>query len=132
MYAYDETRNLIEVRGRGVKIFTLLLDHNLSYVDNTCYEKLLCSTSSTAVRIYIGKTVHLVSFLADAIMRTICVGTVSISITYMAIIVAFINIYENNLFAKGNWLEKKMLNSLLDNKTIICDEQLFSFFQNLI
>ena len=49
----------------------------------------------------------------------------------MAIIVAFINIYENNLFAKGNWLEKKMLNSLLDNKTIICDEQLFSFFQNL-
>ena len=60
-------------------------------------------------------------------MRTISVGTVSISITYMAIIVAFINI-----FAKGNWLEKKMLNSLLDNKTIICDEQLFSFFQNLI
>ena len=65
-------------------------------------------------------------------MRTISVGTVSISITYMAIIVAFINIYENNLFAKGNWLEKKKLNSLLDNKTIICDEQLFSFFQNLI
>ena len=62
-------------------------------------------------------------------MRTISVGTVSISIIYMAIIVAFINIYENNLFAKGNWLEKKMLNSLLDNKTSICDEQLFSFFK---
>ena len=59
MYAYDETRNLIEIRDRGVKISTLLLDHNLSYEDNTCYGKLLCSTSSTAVLIYIGKTVHL-------------------------------------------------------------------------
>ena len=57
MYAYDETRNLIEIRGRGVKIITLLL--NLSYVNNTCYGKLLCSTSSTAVLIYVGKTVHL-------------------------------------------------------------------------
>ena len=56
MYAYDETRNLIEIRGRGVKIITLLLDHNLSYEDNTCYGKLLRSTSSTAVLIYIGKT----------------------------------------------------------------------------
>ena len=37
MYAYDETRNLIEIRGRGVKIITLLLDHNLSYEDNTYY-----------------------------------------------------------------------------------------------
>ena len=44
MYAYDETRNLIEVQGWGVKIITLLLDHNLSYEDNTYYEKLLCST----------------------------------------------------------------------------------------
>ena len=52
--------------------------------------------------------------------------------TYMAIIVAFINIYQNNQFAKGNWPEKKMLTSLLDNKTIVCDDQLFSFFQNLI
>ena len=50
----------------------------------------------------------------------------------MAIIVAFIDIYENNQFAKGNWPEKKMLTSLLDNKTIVCDDQLFSFFQNLI
>ena len=57
--AYDETRNLIEIGGRGVKIITLLLDYNLSYEDNTCYGKLLCSTSSTAVLIYIGKTVHL-------------------------------------------------------------------------
>ena len=56
MYAYDETRNLIEIRGRGVKIITLLLDHNLSYEDNTCYGKLLRSTSSTAVLIYTGKT----------------------------------------------------------------------------
>ena len=59
MYAYDETRNLIEIRGRGVKIITLPLDHNLRYEDNTCYGKLLCSTSSIAVLIYIGKTVHL-------------------------------------------------------------------------
>ena len=59
MYAYDETRNLVEIRGRGVKIITLLLDHNLSYEDNTCYGKLLSSTSSTAVLIYIGKTVYL-------------------------------------------------------------------------
>ena len=44
MYAYNETRNLIEIRGRGVKIIKLLLDHNLSYEDNTYYEKLLCST----------------------------------------------------------------------------------------
>ena len=59
MYAYDETRNLIEIGGRGVKIITLLLDYNLSYEDNACYGNLLCSTSSTAVLIYIGKTVHL-------------------------------------------------------------------------
>ena len=44
MYAYDETRNLIEIRGRGVKIITLLLDHNFSYKDNTYYEILPCST----------------------------------------------------------------------------------------
>ena len=42
MYAYDETHNSIEARGRGVKIITLLLDHNLSYEGNTYYEKLLC------------------------------------------------------------------------------------------
>ena len=59
MYAYDETRNLIEIRDRGVKITTLLLDHNLSYEDNTCYGKLLSSTLRVAVLIYIGKTVHL-------------------------------------------------------------------------
>ena len=59
MYVYDEIRNLIEIRGRGVKIITLPLDHNLSYEDNTCYGKLLCSTSSIAVLINIGKTVHL-------------------------------------------------------------------------
>ena len=44
MHAYNETRNLIEMRGRVVKIIKLLLDHNLSYEDNTYYEKLLCST----------------------------------------------------------------------------------------
>ena len=44
MHAYNETRNLIEIQGRGVKIITLLLDPNLSYEDNTYYEKLLCST----------------------------------------------------------------------------------------
>ena len=59
MYAYNETRNLIEIRDRGVKFTTLLLDHNLSYEDNTCYEKLLSSTLRVAVLIYIGKTVHL-------------------------------------------------------------------------
>ena len=59
MYAYNETRNLIEIRGRGVKIIKLLLDHNLSYEDNTYYEKLLCSTWSIAFLIYVGKTVHL-------------------------------------------------------------------------
>ena len=46
MYAYDETRNLIEIRGRGVKIITLPLDHDHSCEDNTYYGKLLCSTSS--------------------------------------------------------------------------------------
>ena len=92
MYAYDETRNLIEIRGRGVKIITLLLNHNLSYVNNTCYGKLLCSTSSTAVLIYIDKlSIYNVSFLTDVIIWTISVGTVSIRITNMAIIVAFIN-----------------------------------------
>ena len=44
MHAHNETRNLIEIRGRGVKIIKLLLDRNLSYEDNTYYEKLLCST----------------------------------------------------------------------------------------
>ena len=39
---------------------------------------------------------------------------------------------ERNLFAKGNYGEKQMLTSLLDNKAIICDEQLFSFFSTLI
>ena len=51
--------NLIEILGRGVKIITLLLDHNLSYEDNTNYEKLLCSTWSIAFLIYVGKAVHL-------------------------------------------------------------------------
>ena len=51
--------NLIEIWGRGVKIITLLLDHNLSYKDNTYYEKLLCSTWSIAFLIYVGETVHL-------------------------------------------------------------------------
>ena len=46
MYAYNETRNLIEIRSRGVKIIELLLDHNLSYEDNTYYEKLLYWTLS--------------------------------------------------------------------------------------
>ena len=92
MYAYDETRNLIEIGGRGVKIITLLLDYNLSYEDNTCYGKLLRSTSSTAVLIYIDKlSIYNVSFLTDVIIWTISVGTVSIRITNMAIIVAFIN-----------------------------------------
>ena len=59
MYAYDETRNLIEVRDRGVKIITLLLDHNLSYAHITYCEKPLCSTLSFAFLIYVGKAVHL-------------------------------------------------------------------------
>ena len=59
MYAYDETHNSIEVRGRGMKIIRLLLDHNLSYEGNTYYEKLLCSTLSNAFLIYVGKAVHL-------------------------------------------------------------------------
>ena len=59
MYSYDETHNSIEVRGRCVKIITLLLDHNLSYEGNTYYEKLLCSTLSIAFVIYVSKAVHL-------------------------------------------------------------------------
>ena len=55
-------------------------------------------------------------------MRTISVSTVSISITNMTIIVSFINICEHNRFAKGNWIEKKILANLLDNKAIIGDE----------
>ena len=66
MYSYDETHNSIEVRGRCVKIITLLLDHNLSYEGNTYYEKLLCSTLSIAFLVYVGKAVH-VSFLTDAV-----------------------------------------------------------------
>ena len=63
-------------------------------------------------------------------MRTISVGTVSISITN--IVVAFINIYEHNRFAKGKWREKKILAILWDNETIIFNEQLFCFFLSLI
>ena len=59
MHAYNETRNLIEKPGRDVKIIKMLLDHNLSYEDNTYYEKLLCSTWIIAFLIYVGKTVHL-------------------------------------------------------------------------
>ena len=59
MYAYNETRNLIEIRSRGVKIIELLLDHNLSYEDNIYYEKLLYWTSKYPFLIYVGKTVHL-------------------------------------------------------------------------
>ena len=55
-------------------------------------------------------------------MRTIGVSTVSISITNMTIIVPFINICEHNRFAEGNWIEKKILANLLDNKAIIGDE----------
>ena len=40
MHAYDKTRNLIEIRGRGVKIITPPHDHNLSYKDDTCHGKL--------------------------------------------------------------------------------------------
>ena len=46
MYAYNETRNLIEIRSRGVKIIELLLDHNLSYEDNIYFKKLLYWTLS--------------------------------------------------------------------------------------
>ena len=59
LYAYDETRNLIEIRGRGVKIITLPLDHDHSCEDNAYYEELLCSTSSIAVLTYVDKTVQL-------------------------------------------------------------------------
>ena len=53
----------------------------------------------------------------------------------MTITVAFINVCEHNRFPNDNWIEKKnCLPSLLDNKAIICDEQLFYFFSksNLI
>ena len=50
-------------------------------------------------------------------MRTISVGTICISIT--TVIVAFINIYEHNIFAKGKWIEKRILAISLDNKAII-------------
>ena len=53
---------------------------------------------SSLTRLSISK----VSFLTDAVMRTIGVGTVRISITNMTAIVAFINICEHNRFAKGN------------------------------
>ena len=43
-YTYGETRNLIEIPSRGVKIFKLPLDHEPSYEDITYYGKLLCST----------------------------------------------------------------------------------------
>ena len=79
MYAYDETHNSIEVRGRGVKIISLLLDHNLSYEGNTYYEKLLCSTLSIAFSSALaGLSIYNVSFLTDAVTRTISVCTVSI------------------------------------------------------
>ena len=45
---------IIEVRDRGVKITTLLLDHNLSYEDN-----IYLLWKAAFLDIYIGKTVHL-------------------------------------------------------------------------
>ena len=79
-------------------------------------------------------SIYDVSNLTDAIMRTISVSTITIRITNMTIIVAFINIYEHNRFVNCNWKEKKILASLLDNKAIICNEQVFCFFSksNLI
>ena len=60
MYTYDETRNFIEIRGRGLKIITFpARDNDLSYEENIYYGKLLCSSWSIAVLIYIDKTVHL-------------------------------------------------------------------------
>ena len=65
-------------------------------------------------------------------MRTISVSTISISITNTTIIVPFVNICEHNRFAKGSWIEKKILANLSDNKAIISDEQLFWIFLSLI
>ena len=108
-YIYGETRNLIEIPGRGVKIFKLPLDHEPSYEDLTYYGKLLCSTWSIAVLIYLARlSISNVYFLTDAIMRTISVDTVCIRIKNLTIIVAFINTYDYNRFAKGNWIEKKI------------------------
>ena len=77
---------------------------------------------SSLTRLSISK----VSFLTDAIMRTIGVSTVRISITNMTAIVAFINICEHNRFAKGNWIEEKtVLTRFSDHEAIICHEQLF-------
>ena len=60
MYTYDETRNFIEIHGRGRKIITFPARNNdLSYEENTYYGKLLFSARSIAVLIYIDKTVHL-------------------------------------------------------------------------
>ena len=70
-----------------MKTIALPLDHEPSYEDNSNYGE-LSLLYSTLTR------------LTDAIMRTISVGIVSISITN--IIVAFINICEHNRFAKGN------------------------------
>ena len=70
----------------------------------SCYARQKVSQfQSSFTRLSISK----VSFLTDAIMRTIGVGTVRISITNMTAIVAFINICEHNRFAKGNWIEEK-------------------------
>ena len=36
MYTYDETRNFIEIHGRGLKIISFpALDNDLSYEENT-------------------------------------------------------------------------------------------------
>ena len=70
-----------------MKTIALPLDHELSYEDNSNYGKLSLLYS-------------ILTRLTDAIMRTIGVGAVSISITN--IIIAFINICEHNRFAKGN------------------------------
>ena len=56
MYAYDETHNSIEVRGRGVKIITLLLDQLRR-------QYLLWKAALLNIKycflIYVGRAVHL-------------------------------------------------------------------------
>ena len=77
MYAYDETLNLIEVRGRGVKIITLLLLLLFQSLTNFTLAWLAFSR---------------VSFLTGAAMGAISVGAMRIYVTVMASIAAFVDI----------------------------------------
>ena len=109
MYAYDETRNLIEVRDRGVKIITLLLDHNLSYAHNTYYEKPLNIKFCFSNLRWQGCPFIMHPFLQIQLWEPLVLVQLALeSHTWL-----LSSHCEHNRFAKGNWIEKKNLNQFV-------------------